>query len=175
MVFTERWARSKVRISEIKGFRIDNHLLHYCVVHRAEFPSAVRCTVSTTHQLLNHHTDVKQGVAVARWYILQWAKQFETRKHFSRMWTAHFPVSPGRGSLCGEIQQNKIEHVQGEGPCVVRFKWTSLNMSLGRTGGSHVICGCSMASWVVVTWGPPASLWTDITENITFRNFTGGR
>ena len=71
MVFTEGWARSKVRISEIKGFRIDNHLLHYCVVHRAEFPSAVRRTVSTAHQLLNHQTDVKQGVAVARWYILQ--------------------------------------------------------------------------------------------------------
>ena len=174
MVFTEGWVRSKVRISERNGFRIDNHLLHYCVVHRAEFPSAVRRTVSTAHQLLNHQTDVKQGVAVARWYILQWAKNLKQE------------------GISVECEAPTFQSVRGEGPCVVRSNKTRLNMSGGGVpvwwglseqvwtcpwpglGGFHVICGWPMASWVVVTWGPPTSLCTDITE-ITFHNFTGGR
>ena len=58
-------------------------------------------------------------------------------------------VAPGQGSggPCAVMSKlNKFKHVGGGGPCMVR----------------------SNTSCIMVTWGPPVSKHTYMTENITF-------
>ena len=51
------------------------------------------------------------------------------------------------GSLNGEVQVNKFEHVRGA--CLVRGTGARVRVGPGRD--------CPM--WIVVTWGPTS--WTD--------------